>query len=118
MAGEWALLSTHGLVLIALGRHGPGLTLRQIGDSVGIAERSAFRIITDLEAEGFVRSHKIGRRNFYELCPDAPLRHPLMGDLTLRDLIGGILRHGVRDAAPPLVFSSGRRRTGRPPNRD
>lgn len=92
MATEWTLLSTHGLVLVALARDGPVLTLRQIGDLIGITERSAFRIVCELEESGFLVTHKIGRRNVYEIRSDTPLRHPMMQDLTLADLLGVLLR--------------------------
>jgi hypothetical protein len=95
---EFTLLSSHGLVLAALCRSGPALTLRQIGDAVGIRERAAFQLVDDLREAGFLIVHKIGRRNFYELVPHAPLMHPLLDDLTLGDLLGGILRGGVNKA--------------------
>lgn len=87
MAADWGLLSTHGLVLAALALAEEPLTLRQIGDTVGVTERSAFRVITDLQKAGFLQSHKVGRRNFYEILPDAPLRHPLMAHITVGDLL-------------------------------
>ncbi len=91
MPADWALLSTHGLVMAAIARAELPLTLREIGDTVGITERSAFRVVTDLQEAGFLQSHKVGRRNFYEILPDAPLRHPLLGDMTVGDLLRAIV---------------------------
>ena len=49
--GSWGFLSNHGRVLVFLA-HDPGMRLRDIAASLGITERSAFGIITDLTGAG------------------------------------------------------------------
>ena len=49
--GSWGFLSNHGRVLLFLA-HDPGMRLRDMADSLGITERTAFGIITDLVAAG------------------------------------------------------------------
>ena len=49
-------------------------TAREIGDVVGITERSAHKIISDLEAAGYVTKTKVGRQNSYQIHPDVPLK--------------------------------------------
>ena len=93
--GPAMLLSNHGLVLVALGRAGPALTLRQIGDLVGVQERAVFRIVGELEEAGYLLSHKIGRRKLYEIVPDALLHHPILGGVTVGEMLGGVLARGV-----------------------
>jgi DNA-binding IclR family transcriptional regulator len=47
----WSFLSTHGRVLLCIA-HDPGVRLRDIAAGVGITERSAYAIVTDLTAAG------------------------------------------------------------------
>ena len=58
---SWGFLSNHGRVLLHLA-HDPGMRLRDIAASLGITERSAFGIVTDLTAAGHVVKQKDGRR--------------------------------------------------------
>jgi predicted transcriptional regulator len=74
--GEWTFLTNHAHVLICLAKD-PTARQRDIARDVGITERAAQKIITELEAEGYVERIKVGRRNRYELHTEIPLRHPL-----------------------------------------
>jgi hypothetical protein len=47
--------------------HDPGARLRDTAASVGITERSAYGIITDLTEAGYVVKQKDGRRNRYQI---------------------------------------------------
>lgn len=87
----WSLLSNHGHVVIALARE-PGLRLREIADRVGITDRAVQHIVKDLESARYIRITRAGRRNQYELCPDAPLRHPLHDGYVLNDVLAGLTR--------------------------
>ena len=70
---DWSFITNHGLVLAVIAR-GLGRTAREIGDVVGITERSAHKIISDLESAGYVTKTKIGRQNSYQIHPDVPLK--------------------------------------------
>jgi len=70
---EWSFITNHGLVLATIARH-PQSTAREIGDGVGITERSAHKIINDLEGAGYITKMKAGRNNKYRIHPDLPLR--------------------------------------------
>ena len=70
---EWSFITNHGLVLAAIARH-PHSTAREIGDSVGVTERSAHKIINDLEEAGYITKMKVGRNNKYRIHPDVPLK--------------------------------------------
>ncbi len=72
---SWTFLSNHGHVLVALSRD-PQLRIRDLADEVGITERAAQAILSDLEAEGYLTKVKVGRRNHYEVHPDLRFRHP------------------------------------------
>ena len=68
----WSFLTNHALVLLCVVQD-PGMRLREIGDSVGITERAAHRIIDELAAAGYVSRTRTGRRNHYTVHRDLPL---------------------------------------------
>jgi len=70
---EWAFITNHGLVLATIAKH-PNLTAREIGDAVGVTERTAHSIIIDLEEAGYISKTKIGRQNKYKIHPAMPLK--------------------------------------------
>ncbi len=83
---DWTLLTNHGHALLCVARD-PGMTLRQIGDCVGITERAAHRIVSDLVDEGYLTKRREGTRNQYEIRPDVPMRHPLVEDHWVGELL-------------------------------
>jgi DNA-binding transcriptional ArsR family regulator len=83
---DWTFLSTHGLVLLCIAQD-PGVRLRDIGDRVGITERAAHRIVTELVGAGYVVRERQGRRNRYEINDDLALPDPVVGDRKLGDLL-------------------------------
>lgn len=83
---SWTFLTNHSHVLICL-RRTPDLRLRDIGDLVGITERSVFNIVNDLEAAGFLERRKVGRRNEYVVIADRPMRHQVEQGKTVEQLL-------------------------------
>jgi hypothetical protein len=73
---KWTFLTNHAHVLFCLARDSE-IRLRDVAEKVGITERAAQRILADLQAEGYVTTERIGRRNRYSVHPDVPLRHPI-----------------------------------------
>lgn len=73
---SWTFLTNHARVLLVV-TSSPDIRLRDIAELVGITERTAMQILVDLEADGYVRKERRGRRNHYTVDPDVPLRHPL-----------------------------------------
>ena len=88
-SGSWTFLSNHAHVLVCLARD-PDLRLREVADLVGITERAASSIVSDLEAEGYLTRNKVGRRNTYKLHLRKPLRHPLEKSHRVGDLITAV----------------------------
>jgi DNA-binding MarR family transcriptional regulator len=86
----WTFLTNHAQVLICIAQH-PQITTREIGTIVGITERSAMRILDDLEQEGYVQRHKEGRRNRYEVHTNIALRHPAQKGQSVHDLLHVLL---------------------------
>ena len=72
---SWSFLTNHARALLCIA-HDPGVRLRDIAASVGITERSAYGIVTDLAAAGYVVKQKDGRRNRYQIQPHMPLPGP------------------------------------------
>lgn len=89
MSEDWTFLTNHAHVLLVIARD-PNLRLRDIADLVGITERTAVGIVSDLEQEGYIRREKVGRRNHYVLNPGQPLRHPLEAHHEVGELLAAI----------------------------
>jgi DNA-binding MarR family transcriptional regulator len=84
-AEGWSFLTNHARVLLRIAQD-PGARLRDIAGSLGITERSAYSIVTDLTGAGYVVKHKDGRRNRYQvqvhlLLPDAVGQETAIGDV-------------------------------------
>jgi hypothetical protein len=69
---NWSFLTNHGRALICIARD-PGIRLRDIAAELGITERRAYGIVTDLTQAGYVVKAKDGRRNRYEIQAHLPL---------------------------------------------
>jgi DNA-binding transcriptional regulator PaaX len=82
----WTFLSNHGLVLLCIAED-PGVRLRDVGERVGITERAAHRIVTELVDAGFLVRERDGRRNRYEINDDRALPEPLASDRKLGDML-------------------------------
>jgi predicted ArsR family transcriptional regulator len=50
--------------------------IRDVAQTVGITERAAQRVLTDLVEAGFVTRERNGRRNRYKTRPKVAMRHP------------------------------------------
>jgi sugar-specific transcriptional regulator TrmB len=73
-------------VLLAVAHH-PDASVAEIAEAAQIAERSAYRILADLQRDGYVRRRKSGRENRYEVNPALPLRDPMVENDLVRDLL-------------------------------
>src|SRR6187397_3683748 len=83
---RWDFLTNHAHVLVCVARD-PGARLRDIADAVGITERAAHRIVSELVEEGYLVREKEGRRNRYEVKADLPLPHPLAQEREVGELL-------------------------------
>ncbi len=82
---EWSLITNHGLVLAAISKDAKQ-TIREIGNTVGITERTAYGIVVDLEKAGYIKRTKVGTRNTYAINPEMPLVSRL-SDASVGDLL-------------------------------
>ena len=70
---DWTLFTSHGLVLVSIAKK-PERTAREIGDDVGLTERTTHKIIIDLEEVGYITRIKVGRQNKYRIHPNVPIQ--------------------------------------------
>ena len=92
-AASWDFLTNHAHVLTCVA-HDPGIRLRDIADAVGITERAAHRILSELVEDGYVIREREGRRNHYQVVADLPLRHPLVRGREVGDLLKVLIGAG------------------------
>ncbi len=96
VTANWSFLTSHARVLLCIA-HDPGMRLRDIAARLGITERSAYGIVTDLAEAGYIVKQKDGRRNRYQIQAHLPLPEPTSRERTVGEVLA--LLAGT-DAAP------------------
>jgi len=84
---DWSLLTNHGRLLLAI-ENEPGLRVRDMADRLHLSERGVALILRDLRESGYVTSQREGRRVFYSVVPEKPLRSDFLGHQTVGRLLG------------------------------
>jgi hypothetical protein len=72
----WSFLTNHAQVMLCIAED-PGIRLRELGETIGITERAAHRIVSDLAAAGYLARERQGRRTRYTIDADLPVPDPL-----------------------------------------
>ena len=83
---DWRFLTNHARVLLCIA-HDPGVRLRDIAARMGVTERTAYGIVTDLTEAGYVVKHKDGRRNRYQIQAHLPLPEPDSRERTIGEIL-------------------------------
>jgi len=83
--GDWTFLTNHARVLLCIAV--TRVRLRDIAARLGITERSAYGIVTDLAQAGYIVKQKDGRRNRYEIQAHLPLPEPTSQERTLGEML-------------------------------
>jgi DNA-binding transcriptional ArsR family regulator len=83
---SWTFITNHARILLAVA-HDPAATVGELAAAAKITERSAYRILSDLQRAGYVRRRKIGRHNAYEINPNMPLGDPTIENELVSDLL-------------------------------
>jgi DNA-binding transcriptional ArsR family regulator len=86
MMERWSFLTNHARVLLCIA-HDPGVRLRDIAARVGVTERSAYGIVTDLAEAGYVVKEKDGRRNRYQIQAHLPLPDSASRERTIGEVL-------------------------------
>ena len=84
--GDWSFLTNHARALMCIA-HDPGVRLRDIATMVGVTERSAHDMVTDLVDAGYVVKEKDGRRNRYHIQEHLPLGDPISQERTIGEML-------------------------------
>ena len=87
---EWSFLTRHGRALLCIAAD-PGVRLRDIAAALGVTERSAFAIVTDLADSGYVVKQREGRRNRYAVRRDLPLPEMTLHERTIGEVLDVLL---------------------------
>ena len=85
-AKPWRFVTNHTQVLLCIARD-EGVRTRDIAQHVGITERAAQRIVSDLEEAGFITVERVGRRNHYSINREAEMRHRAQAGHEIGDLL-------------------------------
>jgi hypothetical protein len=97
---DWSFLTNHARVLVCIA-HDPGVRLRDIAATLGITERSAYGIVTDLTGAGYVVKDKEGRRNRYRIQTHLPLRKAVGREPTIGEVLELFTDTAATAARPP-----------------
>jgi DNA-binding IclR family transcriptional regulator len=92
---EWSFLTNHARVLVCIA-HDPGVRLRDIATTLGITERRAYDIVTDLTEGGYVVKEKDGRRNRYQIQAHLPLREAISQERTIGEVLDVLIETNTR----------------------
>lgn len=95
---SWSFLTNHARVLVCIAQD-PGIRLRDIGDEVGITERAAHRIISELADAGYIARERTGRRNRYSVKVHLPLPDPVARERKIGDLLAILVAQRSGDTA-------------------
>ena len=90
---DTSFLTNHARVLLRIAQD-PSARLRDIAASLGITERSAYSIVTDLTDAGYVVKHKDGRRNRYQVQAHLPLPDPVGQEPAIGDVLAVLISDG------------------------
>jgi hypothetical protein len=100
VSSEWNFLTNHARALLCIASD-PDVRLRDIAATLGITERSAYGIVTDLADAGYVVKQRDGRRNRYKIQHHLPLREPTGRERTIGELLSLLGQTGTRDGRRP-----------------
>lgn len=82
---SWSFLTTHARVLLTIAGE-PDIRLRDIATAVGVTERRAHTIVSDLTDSGYLTKQRVGRRNRYEIQTERQVNDDII-DLTIGDVL-------------------------------
>jgi DNA-binding transcriptional ArsR family regulator len=111
-AHRWKFLTNHAQVLACIA-HDPGVLLREISERVGITERAAHRIVTELADGGYITRERDGRRNLYTIQSGLPLPDRLGRVQRISDLLTILIGTGEEGPDTPVLKASKSSKAGK-----
>jgi DNA-binding IclR family transcriptional regulator len=102
---DWSFLTNHARVLLCIAQD-PGVRLRDIAASLDITERTAFGIVTDLTAAGYVIKDKQGRRNRYQIQVNLPVPDAIAQERSIGQLLNVLVDTDGREPTAPAASTA------------
>jgi len=99
---HWYLVSSHGAVLFFVAVN-PGCTIRDIAEEMSLTQRTVWGIIGDLRRAEMLHVQRDGRRHHYTVNLEAPFRHPILRNISLRTILGELVDCYARNQSPEHV---------------
>ncbi len=84
--GQWSFITNHARVLLLLAGD-PDARLRDLAAALGITERTAYGIVSDLVEAGYLIKQRGGRRNRYQIQEHLPLPDPIGRERTIGEVL-------------------------------
>jgi len=109
---RWKFLTNHAQVLACVA-HDPGVLLREISERVGITERAAHRIVTELADGGYITRERDGRRNHYTIQSGLPLPDRLGRVQRISDLLTILIGTGEEGPNTSVLTPSKNSKAGK-----
>ena len=88
MNSQWTFLSNHGRVFEYVATHEKPIADYMARD-IGVTQRIIYKMLKDLETEGYITRKKVGRCNQYEVHADLPMRHYLDNNRPVGEILPG-----------------------------
>ena len=98
----WNFLTNHGRALLCVA-HDSNVRIRDIAASLGITERRAHGIVTDLIEAGYLVKTKDGRRNRYEIQWHLPIPEPTARERAIGEVLDLLAGRVERDESGTLL---------------
>ena len=98
----WHHVSSHGTVLFCIAAN-QDCTISDLSESLFLTRRTVWGIVGDLRRAGMLNVRKNGRRHHYSVNLDAPFRHPVLRGITLRHVLGDLVKMARRDPTRSLL---------------
>ncbi len=83
---DWGFLTNHARALLFIAEE-PDARLRDVAAQLEVTERTAYGIVADLTAAGYVVKERDGRRNRYHIQDRLPLREATPRKRTIGELL-------------------------------
>ncbi len=100
----WSFVTSHGLALLVIA-HDPYARMRDIAERIGLTERTAQRVVTDLTNAGYVTRERVHRRNVYTVTTGLPFRLPAELEERIVELLAVLAPATVAAAAARTELS-------------
>ena len=82
----WVFLTNHARALFFIAQN-PEIRIRELAAGLDVTERAAQTIVNDLVEAQYLTRTRLGRRNHYGVRTEMPLRHPLLRDVQVGELL-------------------------------